>query len=193
MRYEIRLSGTGGQGVVLAGIILAEAAGCWQAGRHVAQTVSYGPQVRGGMSSAEVVISDEEIDYPKPIRLDLLMPFTQEAAAENSRLLKPEGVIIRDPELVHRAVGGWVADIPLTQIAREATGRAQMANIVALGAASALTPVIDPQALHSALDDRASARFKDSFFKAAEAGRQEALNIKSRLKFEEVAPAEDVM
>ena len=59
-RYEIRISGTGGQGVVLAGIILAEAVGCWQEGRHVVQTVSYGPQVRGGLSSAELVISQEE-------------------------------------------------------------------------------------------------------------------------------------
>ena len=61
-RYEIRLTGTGGQGLVLAGIILAEAAGIYE-GKYVVQTVSYGPSARGGTSRADVVISDEEIKY----------------------------------------------------------------------------------------------------------------------------------
>ena len=71
-RYEICLSGSGGQGLILAGIILAEAAGVHE-GKHVAQSQSYGPEARGGASKAEVVISDEEIDYPMATRLDLLL------------------------------------------------------------------------------------------------------------------------
>ncbi|MEK7871409.1 MAG: 2-oxoacid:acceptor oxidoreductase family protein, partial [Nitrospirota bacterium] len=62
-RYEIRLSGSGGQGLILAGIILAEAAGIYDK-KYVVQTQSYGPEARGGVSKSEIVISDEEIDYP---------------------------------------------------------------------------------------------------------------------------------
>ena len=118
-RYEIRISGTGGQGVVLAGIILAEAAGVWRPNQHVVQTVSYGPQVRGGLSSAEVVVTPEEIDFPQPIRLDLLIPFTQDAAAIGIKRLKPQGLVLQDPELAPRVTHGWVAVIPLTQLAKE--------------------------------------------------------------------------
>jgi 2-oxoglutarate ferredoxin oxidoreductase subunit gamma len=189
-RYEIRLSGTGGQGVVLAGIILAEAAGRWREGQYVAQTVSYGPQVRGGMSSAEVVVSSSEIDYPRPISLDLLVPFTQAAATEGVPLLKPKGLVLMDPELVHHSTG-WVAEIPLTQLARESTGRIQMINVVALGAMSVLTPVIDPESLKAALDERAPKKARESFHKAALAGQEAALKIRDRIFFEEGAGHED--
>lgn len=190
-RYEIRISGTGGQGVVLAGIILAEAVGCWQKGQHVVQTVSYGPQVRGGLSSAEIVISSDEIDYPKPISLDLLIPFTQEAANESSPLVKPKGLILQDPELVQKAPPGWVAQIPLSRLAFEATGRKQSANIVALGALSCLTPVVDQESLNLALEARAPAKLKATFLKAAEAGRKAAEAIKEKIVFEDAPSVDD--
>lgn len=189
-RYEIKISGTGGQGVVLAGIILAEAAGRWKSGQHVVQTVSYGPQVRGGMSSAEVVISKDEIDYPKPIKLDLLIPFTQDAANEGQGIMKPDGIIIQDPDLVQRAPEGWVAQLPLTKLAVESTGRVQMANMAALGAASVFCPALDAKSLEKALKERASEKFKDAFLKAAEAGRAAAEKIKEKITFEE-APSQD--
>ena len=66
-RYEIRLSGSGGQGLILMGIILAEAIGIYD-GKYVAQTQSYGPEARGGSSKSEVIVSDEEIDYPKAMK-----------------------------------------------------------------------------------------------------------------------------
>ena len=69
-RYEIRLSGSGGQGLVTAGIILAEAVGL-QPDRFVCQSQSYGPEARGGASKSEVIVSDEEIDYPKAIKPDV--------------------------------------------------------------------------------------------------------------------------
>ena len=76
-RYEIRLSGSGGQGMVFAGTILAEAIGV-EDGKNVCQTQSYGPEARGGASRADVVISSGEIYYPKPMRLDLLLALSQE-------------------------------------------------------------------------------------------------------------------
>ena len=71
-RYEVRLSGEGGQGIVLAGVILAEAAAIYD-GKNATQTQVYGPESRGGASKAEVIISDEEIDYPKAMSVNLLL------------------------------------------------------------------------------------------------------------------------
>jgi 2-oxoglutarate ferredoxin oxidoreductase subunit gamma len=156
-RYEMRLSGTGGQGLVLAGIILAEAAGIYE-GKHVVQTVSYGPAARGGTSRAEVVISDGEIDYPKAMGLDLLLAMTQMAFDESAGDLKPSGILVVDSQLVTEVNILRVVKIPFTQIAREKCGREQMANIVALGALSLMIPVtsagagvVSPDSLEAAV------------------------------------------
>ena len=156
-RYEMRLSGTGGQGLVLAGIILAEAAGIYE-GKHVVQTVSYGPAARGGTSRAEVVISDGEIDYPKAMGLDLLLAMTQMACDESAGDLKPSGILVVDSQLVTEVNILRVVKIPFTQIAREKCGREQMANIVALGALSLMIPVtsagagvVSPESLEAAV------------------------------------------
>jgi 2-oxoglutarate ferredoxin oxidoreductase subunit gamma len=140
-RYEIRLSGSGGQGLVLAGIILAEAAGIY-GGKNVVQTVSYGPAARGGTSRADVVVSDQEIDYPKAMGVDILLAMTQMACDESTSDLKPAGILVVDSQLVTQVSYPRVVKIPFTQIAREKCGREQMANIVALGALSKLIPAI---------------------------------------------------
>ena len=136
-----------------------------------------------------MVIDDEEIDYPKPLGLDLLIPFTQEAAKESAEFMKPEGIILQDPTLVQHAAMGLVADIPLTTLAIEATGRAQMANIVALGAVSVLTDVLRPQALNAALKERAPVGLEKKFLKAAQAGRKAAEKIKEKLGVQGAAVA----
>jgi 2-oxoglutarate ferredoxin oxidoreductase subunit gamma len=140
-RYEVRLSGTGGQGLVLAGIILAEAAGIYE-GKNVVQTVTYGPAASGGVSKADVVISNQMIDYPKCMHLDLLLAMSQAARDEYISELKPNGILMVDSQLVAQKSGPRIAQIPLTQIAREKCGREQMANIVALGALSVLIPAM---------------------------------------------------
>ncbi len=140
-RYEIRLSGSGGQGLVLAGIILAEAVGIYE-GKNVVQTVSYGPAARGGTSRADVVVSDQEIDYPKAMGVDILLAMTQMASDESISDLKPSGLLVVDSQLVTQVTYPRLVKIPFTQIAREKCGREQMANIVALGALSKLIPAI---------------------------------------------------
>jgi 2-oxoglutarate ferredoxin oxidoreductase subunit gamma len=190
-RYEVRICGTGGQGVVLTGIIMAEAVGLWGAGRNVVQTVSYGPQVRGGLSSAELVISENEIDYPKPIKLDLLVPFTQEAANEGASILKPEGLILHDLELVHHAPKGWVVPIALTRLAVESTGRQQMANIVALGAMVGLNSWLAPEAMYAALKERAPSGLTEVFLKAATAGLESVRANREKIAFEDSPSPED--
>ena len=83
MMKQIVLSGTGGQGLILAGIILAEAAVL--DGKQAIQTQSYGPEARGGASKAEVIISDEAIDYPKVLDADVLLAMSQERSTNTEQ------------------------------------------------------------------------------------------------------------
>lgn len=150
-RYEIRLAGSGGQGLVLGGIILAEAAGIYD-GKYVCQTQSYGPEARGGASKAEVVISDEEIDYPKAAWPDALLAMNQKSLDTYIADLKPDGILVVDATLVkeipdhHR-----VFAIPFTQLARDRLGKTVAANIVALGALAALTGAVSQDSLQAAV------------------------------------------
>jgi 2-oxoglutarate ferredoxin oxidoreductase subunit gamma len=149
-RYEIRLSGSGGQGLILMGIILAEAIGVYD-GKHVAQTQSYGPEARGGSSKSEVIVSDEEIDYPKAMKLDLLLAMNQKSCDEFFPDLKPEGILIVDSTFVTQVPTPKLFQIPFTRIAREKFKREVVANIIALGALSQLTPIVSAKAIESAV------------------------------------------
>jgi 2-oxoglutarate ferredoxin oxidoreductase subunit gamma len=149
-RYEIRLSGSGGQGLILMGIILAEAIGVYD-GKHVAQTQSYGPEARGGSSKSEVIVSDEEIDYPKAMELDLLLAMNQKSCDEFFPDLKSDGILIVDSTFVTQVPTPKVFQIPFTRIAREKFNREVVANIIALGALSQLTPIVSAKAIESAV------------------------------------------
>lgn len=149
-RYEIRLGGSGGQGIILMGIILAEAIGIYD-GKYVAQTQSYGPEARGGSSKSEVIVSDEEIDYPKAMKPDLLLAMNQKSCDEFFPDLKLDGTLIVDSTFVTQVPTPKVYRIPFTRIAREKFKREVVANIIALGALSQLTPIVSPKAIESAV------------------------------------------
>jgi len=149
-RYEIRLSGSGGQGLILMGIILAEAIGIYD-GKYVAQTQSYGPEARGGSSKSEVIVSDEEIDYPKVMSLDLLLVMNQKSCDEFYPDLKSDGILIVDSTFVTQIPSPKAFLVPFTHIAREKLKREVVANIVALGALSQLTPIVSAKAIESAV------------------------------------------
>ena len=149
-RYEIRLSGSGGQGLILMGIILAEAIGIYD-GKYVAQTQSYGPEARGGSSKSEVIVSDEEIDYPKAMKLDLLLAMNQRSCDEFYPDLKPDGLLIVDSTFITQIPTPKDFQIPFTRMAREKFKREVVANIIALGALSQLTPIVSAKAVESAV------------------------------------------
>ena len=149
-RYEIRLGGSGGQGIILMGIILAEAIGIYN-GKFVAQTQSYGPEARGGSSKSEVIVSSGEIDYPKAMKPDLLLVMNQKSCDEFYPDLKPEGILIVDSTFVTQVPTPKAYRIPFTRIAREKFRREVVANIIALGALSQLTPIVTPKAIESAV------------------------------------------
>jgi 2-oxoglutarate ferredoxin oxidoreductase subunit gamma len=170
---ELRLAGLGGQGIILAGIILAEAAGIYD-GKFVAQTQAYGAAARGGFSRSDVIISDEEIHYPKARELDVLLAMSQDAYEENLSLLKPEGILIVDSTYVADIADAHVYAIAFTRIAREQFGRENVANIVALGAMSQISPYISSESVREAVEKRVPARFLELNTKAFEAGKTAA-------------------
>jgi 2-oxoglutarate ferredoxin oxidoreductase subunit gamma len=168
-RYEIRLSGSGGQGLITAGIILAEAAGIHD-GRFVCQTQSYGPEARGGASKAEVVISDQEIDYPKAIEPDVLLAMNQKSCDAYFFDLKPGGILIVDSTHVKQLPTSRAITVPFSRLAREATGREMAGNIVALGTLAAVTGVVSLEGLEAAVLARVPRGTEEMNRKALQAG-----------------------
>jgi len=150
-KTEIRLSGTGGQGIILGGILLAEAAVL--DGKEVVQTQSYGPEARGGASKAEVIISDQEILYPKVVTPKYLLIMSQEAARLYAEKIAADGVIIVDETTVQELpeVSAQVIRIPITALAREKIGNEMTANIMAIGALAAASGIVSRESLEAAI------------------------------------------
>ena len=121
-RYEIRLSGAGGQGLILAGVILAEAAAIFD-DRYAVQSQSYGPEARGGASKSEVIIGSEPISYPKATRPNLLLALNQESFDKYISDISPDGIVIVDSDFVRDARSGDYRLIPIqiTDLARNTT------------------------------------------------------------------------
>ncbi len=171
-RYEVRLAGTGGQGVILAGILLADAA--IRDGKNVVQSQSYGPEARGGASRAEVVISDEEIHYPKVLQPDVTLCMSQEACDKYGRQMGKDGLLILDDCHVSRAPTTKAVRVPMTSVAREVAGREIVANVVGLGVLVGLTKIVSHKSLEAAVRDRAPRGTEKINLKALAAGFEAA-------------------
>jgi 2-oxoglutarate ferredoxin oxidoreductase subunit gamma len=179
-RHEIRLAGTGGQGVILASVLLAEAA--IRDGLNVVQTQSYGAEARGGASRSEVIISDEEIDYPKVIEADVMVCMSQEACDRYSGRLRKDGLLIIDADLIHRAPTTRAARVPMTTLAEKVAGQRLAANIVGLGALAALTQIVSRESLEEAIRARAPKGTTKMNLKALAAGYEVAEQIKEDIQ-----------
>ena len=188
-RYEIRLSGSGGQGIILSGIILAEALGLY-GGKCVAQTQSYGPEARGGASRAEVIVSDEEIDYPKAIKLDLLLAMNQKSCDEYYRDLKEDGLLIVDSTFVNQVPTSKAIQIPFTKIAREKFHKEIVANIISLGAMAEFMDIISPKAMEAAVLARVPKGTEKLNRDALKAGLMAAKKFKESMKKRGAEPLE---
>jgi 2-oxoglutarate ferredoxin oxidoreductase subunit gamma len=177
-RTEVRLAGEGGQGMILAGIILAEAAAIYD-GKNAVQTQSYGPEARGGASKSEVVISSGEIDHPEVLEADVLVALSNEAYRKFSGSEKPGGLLIVDADKVE-SPSGKAIKIPITRLALDTTGRQITANTVALGVLVGLTGVVSRESLEKAVTARAPRGTEEMNRKALEAGFAAAKEIKNR-------------
>lgn len=150
-QFEMRLSGSGGQGVILATIILAQAA--LLDGKQTAQSQSYGPEARGGMCKAETIISNGEIGFPKVQQPDFLLALTQESLEKFTQNLSPHCLVFADSELEIPAhiPPRNVIQVPILQTAREKVGKAFTANIVAVGAINAALKLVPYKQLEQAM------------------------------------------
>jgi 2-oxoglutarate ferredoxin oxidoreductase subunit gamma len=151
MRLEVRLAGFGGQGIIRAGLILAMA--CIYSAKKVVQARSYGPESRGGSCKSELVISDEEIDYPKVDEPDILVAMSQDAFNTYANTIKPGGIILLDPDMVpmHESKNPCrIFRVPSVKIA-EQLGKTIVANVVMLGALVAVTQITSTEALKNSI------------------------------------------
>jgi 2-oxoglutarate ferredoxin oxidoreductase subunit gamma len=181
-RYEIRLSGSGGQGMMLAAMLLSEAIGADQ-NIHLIQTKSYGPEARGGASKADIVVSPYEIYYPKPIKLDLLLAMTQEALDKYYSDLRDVGTLIIDDTLVTEPPDGIYFGLPLTRLAREEVQNPMVANVISLGAIAAITEVVPYDALQQAVLARAPRGTQEKNKMALEIGFREGEILRQQEKY----------
>lgn len=169
-RFEVRLTGSGGQGLILAATVLAEA--LVDAGKEVVQTQSYGPEARGGASRAEIVVSDEEIDYPEVTAPDVTLCLSQEAFDGCAADAPPGGVVLFDCDLVTprpledvRLVG-----LPFSAAAERELGKIVVANVVALGALLSETGLVSADLVREALTRRLPKRYVELNLKALDLG-----------------------
>jgi len=167
-RTEIRLSGSGGQGLILAGIVLAEAA--ILDGKNAVQSQSYGPEARGGASRAEVVISDGDIDYPKVTRPKVLLALTEQAFNRFKDSVADDGIIILDSSIEKDDTPREIIQLPIIETAKNEIGKGMVANMVALGVIVELTKVVTKQAAEKAISNRVPKGTEDLNLKAFHAG-----------------------
>jgi len=152
-RIEVRISGLGGQGVVLAGEILGRAA--VYEGKHVVQTQSYGAEARGSAAKSEVIISDGKIGFPKVRKCDILVAMSQSAIERHLKDLKEKGTLIVDEDMVKRLpeTKAKVFRIPATKTAEKLLKSRLYANIVILGALTKITGIVKEKAVEKAITD----------------------------------------
>jgi 2-oxoglutarate ferredoxin oxidoreductase subunit gamma len=173
MRQEIRFAGFGGQGIILAGYIAGKAAAVYDE-KDAILTQSYGPEARGGACAAELVVADETIDYPLVSRPTITIIMSQEAFQRYGPTVAAGGTLILDEDLVETDTQGErVYRIPLTRLAEE-IGRRIVANIVMLGAFTAVTDLISKEAMLESIRTSVPAKTIELNVKAFEAGYEYA-------------------
>lgn len=151
-KTEIRLAGSGGQGLITAGIILAEAA--ILDNKNVVQSQSYGPEARGGASRAEIIIAEGEIFFPKATWVDIFLAMSQKACDQYSFDMKAGGIFIVDTTYVDQIPTSSAIAIPISAATRDKFGKELFSNIVALGVICEICGVVSARALRAAISHR---------------------------------------
>jgi 2-oxoglutarate ferredoxin oxidoreductase subunit gamma len=168
---EIRISGFGGQGVILSAIVIGKAGCIFQDG-YSTMTQAFGPEARGGACSAQVILSNEPILYPYVTRPDILVTMSQEAYSLFTPQLKEDGILIIEQDLVRvekLPPGVRVYGVPATRLAEE-LGKRMVLNIVMVGFFAAVTNVLEPEAVRQAVGDSVPEAFRELNLKAFDKG-----------------------
>jgi 2-oxoglutarate ferredoxin oxidoreductase subunit gamma len=152
MRHEIRFSGFGGQGIILAAVILGRAAALYD-GKHAVQTQVYGPEARGGASMSAVIIDDRPILFPEVTSPDIFVIMSQEGFERYGAQAPAEAIMILDADMVRSRPTCRYVEIPATTAAKNVLGKVIVANIVMLGAAVQATGVVSTASIEKAVLD----------------------------------------
>jgi 2-oxoglutarate ferredoxin oxidoreductase subunit gamma len=170
-RVRMVFSGSGGQGVITAAIILAEAAVIHE-GLNATQSQAYGAAARGGATRSDVIISEGEINFPKVIQPNVLVCLTQQAYTTYYPILRPGGLLLCDTRYVtpERKADAWQVELPMYQSVMEQIGKPIVFNICMLGAVVALTDVVSRDSVMKILKERIPAGFVEINEKALNLG-----------------------
>jgi 2-oxoglutarate ferredoxin oxidoreductase subunit gamma len=191
MLSEIRIAGFGGQGVILAAVVIGKAEALYHGG-YATMTQSFGPEARGGSSSAQVILSSDPILYPYVSHADILVVMSQEAYTKFGRQLKPGGILITEQDLVQVgevANGVRMYGVPATRLAED-LGRKMVLNIVMVGFFGAVTKLLDADALRKAVADSVPPAFQKLNLQAFDKGYEYGSQLMVKLAEE---PEEDVV
>ena len=177
MRTDIRIAGFGGQGVLMCGIVIAKAASLYD-DKYAVQTQSYGPEARGGASRTEVVVSDEQIDYPKVENPQIFVAMSHEALIKYIDDIQEEAILLIDPDLVYQEeIEDIIKDKKLqvyhskaTETAEKTLGKKIVANIVMLGSFVESTGIITKEAAKQSILDSVPKGTEELNMKAFEEG-----------------------
>ncbi len=153
-RFEIRISGAGGQGVISTGMLLGEAISIGD-GKNVSQSQSYGPEARGGATRADIIVSDGDIFFPECHKMDLLVAFTSTAYENYATLAKTDGLIVADASATSIILGqAKTIAVPFIEIAAKKFKKPIVANIIALGFISTYLGIVSKKSIKDAVEDR---------------------------------------
>jgi len=179
-RCRLVFSGSGGQGVITAAIILAEAAVLYE-NLVAVQSQVYGPAARGGATRTDVIISESTINYPKVIQPNVLVCLTQEAYNKYYPIIRPGGLLITDNRFVkiQRKVDAQQKELPMYHSVMENIGKPIVFNICMLGAVIALTKLVNSESLMNVLKDRIPSGFLEMNRNALDLGMKLAEDVKS--------------
>jgi len=170
-RTEILIGGVGGQGVIMAGIVLGTAATLYD-GKQAVQTQAYSSEQRGGMARAEVIIAGEPITDPQVRRPDILIALAQDAVNRHIQKIKSSGLVVYDSDLVQEIQMGdfETLSIPATSMAGKELGSVVVANLILLGGLIHKTGILSVGAMEKAIEANVPARAKELNLKAFRRG-----------------------
>jgi 2-oxoglutarate ferredoxin oxidoreductase subunit gamma len=179
-RCRLVFSGSGGQGVITAAIILAEAAVLYE-NLVAVQSQVYGPAARGGATRSDIIISETDINYPKVIQPNVLVCLTQEAYNIYYPIIRPGGLLITDPRFVEteKKVDAQQRELPLYRTVMDKIGKPIVFNICMLGAVIGLTELVTPESIIKVLENRIPHSFLEMNREALHIGMEFAEEFKS--------------
>ncbi len=170
-RSRLVFSGSGGQGVITAAIILAKAAAIFE-GKNAVQSQSYGAAARGGATRSDILISEEDINFPKVIQPNILVSLTQESYTKFTPILRPGGLLLLDAKYVTIAkkVDAKHISLPMYETVMEKIGKPIVFNICMLGALIGLSSLVKPESILKVLETTIPKDFMDMNKKALDLG-----------------------